>query len=216
MTSCSDGTIEYSKIGNQNTNMDKLTRERAQTYKMTGLQRGRKASNKWLRRTSTLECWSVFLLSCRLGTTKGRTWVPDQVFGSSWGARACVDESLWNYAATKPIKEFVSGHQMQHNLCIILLYTLNWVQNDVGHFDDSSQWNSAGELWHPLLAWVLWDAWLWLSDQEERPLSSSSLAAIVLVSYLYLIEILIIILMNFRSKVPTNFIINARHSLFDS
>lgn len=55
--------------------------------------------------------------------------------------------------------------------------TLNWVQNEVGHLVDSSQWNSVGELWHPLLAWVLCDAWLWLSDQDERPLSSSSLAA---------------------------------------
>ena len=55
--------------------------------------------------------------------------------------------------------------------------TLNWVQKDVGHLDDSSQQNSVGELLHPLLACVLCDAWLWLSDHDERPLSSSSLAA---------------------------------------
>lgn len=38
------------------------------------------------------------------------------------------------------------------------LRTLNCVQNEVGHLVDSSQWNSAGELWQPLLAWVLCEA----------------------------------------------------------
>ena len=61
--------------------------------------------------------------------------------------------------------------------------TLNWVQKDVGHLEDSSQPNSPAGLLLLLLplldACVLCDACDVLSDHEDRPLSSSSLAVTI-------------------------------------